>query len=146
MKDKKGWIIGDATTLKLPDSYEDGWLVEAVDCTNFLHTGVRYEGLQNLSNLHFLKWLCLKNSRHVDVWCLDRIAGQNGNTLEYLDISGCKLCVGGVFALMRMSALKFLVVTDPGHDITLQAALSMLEAEKPGLLIKAIDPDNNTIS
>lgn len=73
------------------------------------------------------------------MWCLDRIAGQNGKSLEYLDISGCNLCVGGVFALTRMPALKFLVITDPGVNVSLQAAISMLEQEKPNLLIKAID-------
>lgn len=138
LKDSQEWISGDATKLKLPDHYVDGYFVEAVDCTNFHHNGIRYEGLQNLLNLHFLKWLSLKNNKYVDVWCLDRIAGQNGNTLEYLDISGCNLCVGGVFALIRMPALKFLVVSDPGVNVDVQAALSMLEQEKSKLLIKAI--------
>lgn len=81
----------------------------------------------------------MKNSKYVDVWGIDRIAGQNGETLEYLDISGCNICVGCIFALVRMKALKFLVITDPGDDnMDLQAALSMLEQEKPGLLINAI--------
>ncbi|XP_075985008.1 distal membrane arm assembly component 2 [Anticarsia gemmatalis] len=140
LKGSPRWIKGDITTLKLPDSYEDGWLVEAVDCTDFHHNGIRYEGLQNLANLNFLKWLCIRNSKHVDVWCIDRIAGQNGQSLEYLDMSGCKLCVGSIMALARMPALKYLVLTDPGDNMTLQAALSMLEEEKPDLLIKAIDP------
>lgn len=138
LKDSKDWLSGDATTITLPDRYEPGYYVEAVDCTNFHHNGIRYEGLQNLSGLNFLKWLCLKDSKYIDVWCLDRIAGQNGTSLEFLDISGCKLCVGGVFALARMSALKFLVVTDPGDNIEVQMALSLLEQQKPGLLIKIV--------
>lgn len=116
----------------------DGYFVEAVDCTNFHHNGIRYEGIQNLSGLNFLKWLCLKDNKHVDVWCLDRLAGQNGKSLEYLDITGCNLCVGGVLALAKMSELKFLVITDPGDNVNVQTALSMLEQEKPKLLIKAI--------
>ncbi|CAB3233353.1 unnamed protein product [Arctia plantaginis] len=139
LRGSNNWIYGDATTLKLPNQYEDGWHVEAVDCTNFHHNGIRFEGLQNLSNLNFLKWLCIKNSKHVDVWCLDRIAGQNGDSLEYLDISGCNLCVGSIFALRRMTALKLLVITDPGENLSVQAALSILEEEKPNLLIKVLD-------
>lgn len=139
MKDSTHWIMGDATKLDLPSTYVDGYFVEAIDCTNFLHNGIRYEGLENLSGLNFLKWLNLKNNKHVDVWCLDRIAGQNGKTLQYLDISGCKLSVGCVFALARMPALRLLTITDPGDDVHLQAALSMLEQEKPNLFVKAID-------
>lgn len=138
LKDSKSWIAGDAKTLTLPDRYEDGYFVEAVDCTNFHHNGIRYEGLQNLSGLNFLKWLCLKDAKYVDVWCLDRIAGQNGKSIEYLDISGCNLCVGGVFALSRMSALKFLVITDPEDNIGIQSAISLLEQGKPDLLIKTV--------
>lgn len=84
-----------------------------------------------------MKWLSLKNNTHVDVWCLDRIAGQNGKSLEYLDLTGCKLCVGSVYALARMTSLKALVVTVPVDDIPVQVALSMLEEDKPNLLIKA---------
>lgn len=142
LRNSTEWIGGDITKLNLPDRYVDGYFVEAVDCTNFHHNGIRYEGLQNLTNLNFLKWLCLKNNKHIDVWCLDRIAGQNGKSLEYLDISGCKLCVGSIYALARMSALKYLIITDPGDNIDVQAALSMLEQQKPNLLIKA---ENNTV-
>ncbi|PZC74184.1 hypothetical protein B5X24_HaOG208210 [Helicoverpa armigera] len=138
LKGAQEWISGDIETLNLPDRYTDGYLVEAVDCTNFHHNGIRYEGVQNLSNLHCLKWLRLKNNKHVDVWCIDRLAGQNGHTLEYLDISGCNICLGTIFALARMPALKFLVITDPGDDLKIQAALSMLEQEKPGLLVHAV--------
>ncbi|KAJ0172170.1 hypothetical protein K1T71_012143 [Dendrolimus kikuchii] len=139
LKDSSEWLGGDITKLNFPDHYEDGYFVEAVDCTNFHHNGIRYEGLQNLMNLNFLKWLSLKNNKHIDVWCMDRIAGQNGKSLEYLDISGCKLCVGSIFAIARMSALKYLIITDPGDDMNVQTALSMLEQERPNLLIKAED-------
>lgn len=133
------------TTLDLPSTYAEGYYVEAVDCTNFHHNGIRFEGLENLSGLSVLKWLSLKNNKYVDVWCLDRVAGQNGKTLEYLDISGCQLCVGCIFALARMKALKYLVITDPGDNMELQAGLSMLEQEKPKLLIKAISDTDDIV-
>ncbi|CAH2095419.1 unnamed protein product [Euphydryas editha] len=142
LKGKKEWIIGDILSVKLPDSYKEGYFVEAIDCSNFHHNGIRYEGVQNLTGLKHLKWLSLRNNKYVDVWCLDRIAGQNGETLEFLNLVGCKLCVGCVFALARMSALKFLVISDPGDNIELQAALSMLEQERPNLLISAPNDDD----
>ena len=138
LKGSPKWISGDISKLDLPDRYTDGWLVEAIDCSTFHHNGIRYEGLENLKNLSFLKWLSLKNNKYVDVWGIDRLAGQNGDTLEYLDISGCNICVGCIFGLVRMKALKYLVITDPGDDMDLQAAISMLEQERPGLLINAI--------
>lgn len=143
LKDSHEWIKGDITTLKLPTSYVDGYFVEAVDCTNFHHNGIRYEGIENLRNLNFLKWLSLKNNKHVDVWCIDRIAGQNGRTLEYLDISGCNITQGCILAIARMKALKMLVVTDPGDNVELQAGLSMLEDENPHLIINAIPPESS---
>lgn len=136
-------MSGYMPELKLPDKYVDGFYVEAVDCSKFHHNGIRYEGLQNLTGLNFLKWLSLKNNKHMDVWCLDRIAGQNGKTLEYLDITGMQLTAEVVFALGRMPALKVLLITDPGDNIDVQAALSILESENPKLTIKAEFPEGN---
>ncbi|XP_068619763.1 ATP synthase subunit s, mitochondrial [Battus philenor] len=136
LKNSEPWILGDVTSLNLPDHFVDGYFVEAVDCTNFHHNGIRYEGLKNLSGLNYLKWLCLCNNKHIDVWCLDRIAGQNGRTLEFLDITGHQLSVGSVIALSRMSALKFLIISDPGENVEVQTALSILEEEKPELIVK----------
>ncbi|VVC90120.1 unnamed protein product [Leptidea sinapis] len=139
LKGKMEWISGDITTLNLPTTYADGYQVEAVDCSKFHLKGIRYEGLQNLSGLNFLKWLSLRNNKFIDVWCFDRLAGQNGKTIEFLDISGCNLCVGSIFALSRMSALKYLVITDPGENIEIQAAISELEQERPELTIKTLE-------
>lgn len=125
--------------MKLPEKYEKGYFVEAIDCTNFKDGGLRYEGLINFNSLNFLKWLSFKNNSHIDTWCLDRIAGQNGETLEYLDISGCNFTVGCVYALVRMRALKVLTLTDPGDNVEIQAAISYLEQDKPNLLIKLVD-------
>lgn len=137
LKDSKIWMTGYMPQLKLPNKYVDGYYVEAVDCSKFHHNGIRYEGLQNLTGLNFLKWLSLKNNKHIDIWCLDRLAGQNGKTLEYLDITGMQLTAEAVFALSRMPALKIVRITDPGDNIDVQAALSILESENPNLTIKA---------
>lgn len=132
-------MVGDILNLDIPNIYQDGFFVEAIDCEKFHHNGIRYEGIHNLSGLNFLKWLSLKNNKHIDVWCLDRLAGQNGASLVYLDITGCKLCIGCILALARMKELKFLIISDPGDDANIQNALSMLEEEKPHLLIKVVD-------
>ncbi|XP_041982682.1 distal membrane-arm assembly complex protein 2 [Aricia agestis] len=143
LKDSNHWIIGDFNTLKLPDQYTEGYNVEAVDCSNFNNKGLRYEGVKNLTGLTCLKWLSLRNNKHIDVWCLDRIAGQNGRSLEFLNITGCDLCVGGVHAIARMTNLKMLVIDDPGDNMDLQVALAMLEEENPELLI-CIDNEQTT--
>lgn len=142
LRGKSEWIAGDITTLKLPDHFVDGYQVEAINCTSFHHNGIRYEGIQNLSNLKYLNWLSLRNNKYIDVWCLDRIASLTGDNLEYLDIVGCNLCVGGLHAIARMQTLKYLIISDPGDDIELQAGLSLLEQEKPDLLINAVDSEN----
>ncbi|CAK1545531.1 unnamed protein product [Leptosia nina] len=138
LRGSKVWISGDITSLDLPDHFVDGYFIEAVDCSKFHHNGIRYEGIQNLSGLNFLKWLSLKNNKYVDVWCLDRLAGQNGNSLEFLDISGCNICEGSILALARMTSLKYLVISEPGDNLELQSAISLLEEERPELLIKTI--------
>lgn len=138
MKGSKDWISGEPLTLDLPSQYEEGYQVEAIDCSKFMRNGIRYEGIQNLSGINFLKWLSLKNNKFVDVWCLDRLAGQNGKSLEYLDIRGCNLCVGCVYALARMESLKTLYLSDPGDNMEIQVALSLLEQEHPDLLINAV--------
>ncbi|XP_037963047.2 distal membrane-arm assembly complex protein 2 [Plutella xylostella] len=139
-KGQKAWLSGPEEEMKLPEKFKDGYFVEAIDCSQFIKSGIRYEGLANIADLSFLKWLSLKNNVYIDVWCLDRVAGL-AKSLEFLDISGCRLCVGGVHALARMPELKMLVVTDPGENIAVQAALSILEQEKPDLVINAIEPE-----
>ncbi|XP_045518248.1 uncharacterized protein LOC123710425 [Pieris brassicae] len=147
LKDSKEWISGDTKNLNLPSTFVSGYFVEAVDCSKFHFNGIRYEGIKNLTGLNFLKWLSLRNNKFIDVWCLDRLAGQNGSSLEFLDIVGCNICVGSIFALSRMLSLKCLVLSDPGDNIELQAAISMLEEDKPSLLIKTIpnpESENNS--
>lgn len=124
--------------MKLPDRFREGYQVEAVDCSGFCDGGLRYEGVPNLSDLNFLRWLSLKNNSYIDVWCLDKIAGQNGQLLEYLDVSGCNISIGCIHALIRMPALKLLVITDPGEDDELQMGLSILEEINKNLLIKIV--------
>lgn len=53
-------------------------------CKIFMYSFVLSE------NLNYVKWLSLRNSPHIDDWCLDRISRIFNETLEYIDVSGCK--------------------------------------------------------
>lgn len=139
LKYSNNWLTGVEESLKLPNRFEKGYDVEAIDCSNFSEGGLRYEGLENLQDLPHLKWLSLKNNKLIDVWGLDRIAGQNGSTLEYLDITGCKMTAGCIQALARMTSLKLLIVSIPDDDEMLQTGLSLLEEDNSKLLIKVVD-------
>jgi hypothetical protein len=75
--------------LNIPESYEPGWYIEAIDAAE---SDLIYEGFQNLRNLIYLKYLDLSYSPNIDAFCLDRITGEYQDSLEYLDLSGC-VCV-----------------------------------------------------
>ncbi len=69
----------------LPPGYEPGWYIEAIDAAE---SELVYEGLHNLRNLIFLRYLDLSYCPYIDAWCLDRITGEYKDSLEYLDLSG----------------------------------------------------------
>ena len=72
--------------LDLPQSYEPGWYVEAIDASDSF---LVYEGWHNLRNLAFIKYLDLSYCPFVDDFVMDRITGEYMDTLEYIDLSGC---------------------------------------------------------
>ena len=73
---------------ELPISYEPGYYVEAIDMSD---SKIVYEGLTNIRNLVYLKYLNISYCMEVDVWCMDRITGEFTDSLEYLDLSGCRV-------------------------------------------------------
>ena len=94
----------------LPTSYEAGWHLEAIEACD---SKLIYEGFSNLKNLTSLKYLDLSYCPNIDAWCMDRITGEYADTLEYLDLSGCKsLQWNGLECLWRLSKLKTLVLRD----------------------------------
>ncbi|GBO99408.1 Distal membrane-arm assembly complex protein 2 [Eumeta japonica] len=136
LKNENNWISGNPMDLDLPVKFAEGYFIEAIDCSTFKKGGIRYEGIPNLGELNFLKWLSLQNNSHVDEWSLDKLAGQNGSTIEYLDIRGISFNVGCVYALARMPKLQVVLISDISDNLEIQAALSVLEMENPNLLIK----------
>lgn len=123
--------------LDIPAKYVKGWHVEAIDCSS---SRLVYEGLQNLRNLHHLKYLDVSYCQYFDVWCLDRVTGEYCETLEYLDISGCRqLDWNGLEILWRCRNLKTLVLRDMGHVRDLNLICLLLLDVNPKLKILGAD-------
>jgi len=123
--------------LDIPATYVQGWHVEAIDCSS---SRLVYEGLQNMRNLHHLKYLDISYCDNFDVWCLDRISGEYADTLEYLNISGSrKLDWNGLEVLWRLRNLKTLVLKDMGHVKDLNLICLLLLDVNPKLKIIGAD-------
>jgi len=99
--------------LDIPATFVDGWFIEAIDCSA---SRLVFEGLQNIRNLHYLKYLDISYCDLIDEWCMDRITGEYADTLEYLNLSGCRrLNWNGLEILWRFKNLKTLVLKDMDH-------------------------------
>lgn len=93
-----------------------------------------------MSNFRLFQWLDLSYCEHIDEWCMDRITGEFGDSLEHLNISGCRaLNWNGLECVWRLRSLKTLVIKDMEHvqDLTL-ICLMLLDAI-PGLKIEGAD-------
>lgn len=119
----------------LPKKYDPSFYVEALDLTG---TKIIYEGLLNILNLTKLKWLSFKNCPYFDDWCLDRISGAYGDTLEYLDIGNTKVTERGVSAIYRMHKLNTLKVHDISNSATFKLSCLMLEDINPSMKIEGV--------
>lgn len=122
----------------LPNSYHPDYVVEAID---FSGTEIIYEGLKNIENLKMLKWLSFACCNFYDDWCLDRISGEFGETLEYLDISYTGVTHHGLTALYRFKNLKTLKVY--GYSEYLEFWLFCQELKKafPNMIIEGISDE-----
>uniref|UniRef100_A0A0A9WJY5 ATP synthase subunit s-like protein n=1 Tax=Lygus hesperus TaxID=30085 RepID=A0A0A9WJY5_LYGHE len=134
------WIVLDEKTKlceELPVRFTRGWYVEALDVSG---TGLRYEGLVNLVSLKKLKWLSLKDCEHVDNWFLDRLSGEVGETVEYLDLSGCTQLTEEILSCMyRFKNLKELDLTGIPTTSSFELGCLLLEDAIPGLKIKGVE-------
>ena len=135
------WTELDNKTFRMPNyvpqEYEPGWYIEKIDAANSI---LIYEGLQSLRNLMYLKSLDLSYSPLIDVWCMDRITGEFQDSLEYLDVSGCRaLNWNGLECLWRLRKLKVLVLHDMEHVKDLDLICLMLLDVFPDLQIRGVD-------
>ena len=141
-KGKKTWF-GLTHASLLPTVWVKDWHVEAIDasCSDLI-----YEGIQNLRNLTFLKSLDLSNCPHIDSWCLDRLTGEFQDSLEELDLSGCKLVDWNALeCLWRLRNLRVLTLKDMGHIKDLKLLCLMLLEEFPQLEIRGVDYEDKKL-
>jgi len=123
--------------LKIPALYVPGWHLEAIEAST---AALVYEGLQNFRNLAYLKYLDLSYCQYLDEWCMDRITGEHQDTLEYLNISGCRgINWNGLECVWRLRNLKTLVIKDMDHIQDLQLICLMLLDVLPNLKIEGAD-------
>ena len=88
----------------------------------------------------YIKRLDLAYSPMIDAWCVDRITGEYQDSLEYLDVSGCKkLNWNGLECLWRLRKLKVLVLQDMEHIKDLDLLCLMLLEILPDLQIRGVD-------
>jgi len=127
----------------LPVVWVEGWHVEEIDasCSNLI-----YEGIQSLRNLVFLKTLDVSYSPHIDDWCMDRITGEYQDSLEEIDLSGCKaINWSGLECLWRLRKLKVLTLKDMDHIADLKLLCLMLIEEFPHLEIRGVDYEDRKL-
>lgn len=130
----KEWTELDSNgNLNIPAIFVPGWYIEAIDCST---SRIVYEGLQNLRNLHYLKYLDCSYCPNIDEWCIDRISGEFADTLEYINLSGCRNLDGnGLEVLWRFRNLKTLVLKDMDHVADLPLICLLLLDVMPKLKI-----------
>jgi hypothetical protein len=120
----------------LPNKRVKGLHLEAIDASGM---NLYHVALSNMTYLSNLKWLSLADNPNVDDWFLDSVTGEY-ETLEYLDISGCKKVTDrGIAILSRLSKLKELRVENVTDTIELRLACLSLEEYLPRLVVKGID-------
>lgn len=137
------WIRDDKTKNReyddnLPNSYDSNYILEAID---FSDTEIVYEGLKNIENLKMCKWLSFTFCPYFDNWCLDRISGEFGEKLEYLDISYTDVSHHGLSVLYRCKNLKTLKVHGISDNSEFVLTCQKLQQAFPELTIEGISEE-----
>lgn len=139
-KGKNHWFPSDSKGKfpeDLPTAYVSGWYIEKIDASDSL---LIYEGLQNIRNLIYLKSLDLSYCPLIDEWCMDRITGEFGESLEVLNLSGCtNIDWNGLECLWRFRKLKTLILRDMDHVRDIKLICLMLLDIFPDLDIQGVD-------
>lgn len=132
------WIKADENNeYSLPRFYEEGKVLEAIDCTDM---NLIYEGLQNLRDLKRVEWLSLNGCEKIDDWCMDRISSIFNHSLVYLDLRHCpNITYRGIGALYKMRNLKILYLDDFLRSTSYEMTCLLLQDANPELDIRS-DP------
>lgn len=95
-------------------------------------------------NLVSLKYLNLDDCPHIDDWCLDRIAGEYGNSLEILSIRNCtSVTENGIGALSKLHKLKTLRLSGLPRANNLPLVCLLLEDILPDLRVQGVEYISN---
>ncbi|XP_077285389.1 distal membrane arm assembly component 2 [Arctopsyche grandis] len=134
----ENWMLKSDKTNKtiLPMRFENGWVLEKIDCKTMIKGGMRYEGLDNLSKLRSLTWISLKGNKFIDDWGVDKLTSITYKNLEYLNLAECNITYRGLIALWKIEPLKMLVLSSKIESKEVDIVCSMLEETNPKLLIQ----------
>ncbi|KAJ8909778.1 hypothetical protein NQ315_004985 [Exocentrus adspersus] len=132
------WIKADENEeYDLPRFYEEGKILEAIDCADM---NIVYEGLENLRNLKKVQWLSFNGCERIDDWCIDKISNMFSHSLVYLDLRNCPCITDrGIGALYKLRKLKILYLDDFLRSTTYEMTCLLLEEANPHLEIRS-DP------
>jgi len=122
----------------LPGSRVPGMYVEGVDASN---TEIMFEGLDNLIDLHKLRFLSLADCKYINDWCMGKMP-QFERSLEFLDLSNCSnVTAKGLSGLACLKKLKYLRLE--GFDRAKDVAKVVLQLEEaiPGLEVVGVEYD-----
>lgn len=123
---------------ELPSRFDPNWVIQDIICQN---VQLFYEGLQNMRRLFGLKTLSFKNVKNFDDWYLDRVAGNEYDNLEVLDISGTDVTAYGLTAIPKIPSLRLLILSDIKRSVVFELTLILLQDQMPHLEIReAIEP------
>lgn len=145
LKGHSDWIesLKKGDISQLPTDYDPDFILEAVDLRGY---PIEFDNLNNILNLHHLKWLSLRGCETINDWALDKLSTRYP-TLEYFDISECiNVSERGLEALYRMPNLKKLVVTNYYNSVALELTCFMLEDINPCLRCEILKPEKKLLS
>lgn len=123
---------------KVPDTPDDGWILEAVD---FSRTPICFEGLCNFKNVTSVHTIKAQDCPYFDDWCLDFLCSEV-LSLQYLDLSACKnISPRGLIPLTRLPNLRRLDLNDCPAFETSEGQLMciLLQEFNENLQIEGVD-------
>lgn len=138
----RGWLSGPDDLIKLPSRSHPSYVIEAIDLRDFK---IIRQGLEKIPCKQ-LKSLRMVNQEYVDNFCIDTVTAMFGLTLEYLDISGCKLVTEkGLGCLHRCQNLKLLKLGNLPNLKNAELLALLLEEALPLVEIEGIKLSQDSI-
>lgn len=116
----------------LPTQFDPKYILSGLICDGI---ELYYEGFENIRRLNQLKYWSFRKNPLLDDWCLDRLAGNELNALEVLDITGSSITSNGLVAIPKLRSLKYLIIDNLKRSTEFELSCILLEECMPGLKI-----------